>query len=381
MVRFAATPMRTYRLFAAGLVFVLALGLVAQPPAAATAAATADTLPARLPDAEWWKLIEDLSEPGGVFRSDNLLSNEIWFQYVIPDLLQRAPQGGVYMGVGPEQNFTYIAALKPKMVFITDIRRGNLHMHLMYKALFELSADRADFVARLFTKKRPAGLTAKATASELVDGFWDQTKNPTGPESAYKENLQAIRDHLTKKRGLPLGQVDLDGIDYVYSNFYYWGPKITYNSSTGRGGGGTMASYGDLMVATDGANVSRSYLASEELFKVLKDLHEKNLFVPLVGNFGGPKALRAVGKYLKEHGATVSAFYLSNVEQYLSQDGLWSTFCGNVASLPLDVRSTFIRSAQGGGGGRSGGLVNSLGSMQTETNGCKAPVQAVRSPY
>jgi hypothetical protein len=134
------------------------------------------------------------------------------------------------------------------------------------------------------------------------------------------------------------------------------------------------------MIATDGASISRSYLASEEHFRILKDLHEKNLFVPLVGNFGGPKALRAVGKYLKDRGATVAAFYLSNVEQYLSQDGLWYTFCANVASLPLDAKSTFIRSSQGGGGG-GGGLVNSLGSMQNETSNCKLPLQAVSSRH
>jgi hypothetical protein len=369
--------MRTHRLFAAGLVFVLALGLFAQPPAAALVARAADTLPSRLSDADWWKLIEELSEPGGFFRSDNLLSNELWFQWIIPDLLQRAPQGSVYMGVGPEQNFTYIAALKPKMVFITDVRRGNLHTHLMYKAIFEMSADRADFMSRLFTKKRPEHLTTKSSATELINAYWDQAKNPTLPEAAYKENLQAIKDHLTKKRGLPLGKEDLDGVEYVYYNFYWYGPGITYNSSQSNGrGGGNMATYGDLMIATDGANNSRSFLASEELYKVLKDLHEKNLFVPLVGNFGGSKALRAVGKYLKDKGATVAAFYLSNVEQYLSQDGLWYTFCANVASLPLDARSTFIRSSQGGGGG-GGGLVNSLGSMQNETSNCKLPLQAV----
>ena len=134
-----------------------------------------------------------------------------------------------------------------------------------------------------------------------------------------------------------------------------------------------MAMYGDLMVATDGANVSRSYLASEENYRVLKDLHERNMFVPVVGNFAGPKALRAVGRYLKERGATVTAFYLSNVEQYLYQDGLWTSFCANVASLPLDERSTFIRSRQGGGGGPGGGLVNDLGSMLAETKACGVP--------
>ncbi len=367
--------MRTYRLLAAGFVFVLALGLVARPP---VVGAVADTLPSKLSDQEFWKFVEDFSEPNGFFRSDNLLSNEIWFQWVIPDLLGRSRQAGVYLGVGPEQNFSYIAALKPKMVFITDIRRGNLHTQLMYKALFEMSADRADFYGRLFTKKRPEGLTTKSTASELVNAYWDPAKTPTGPDAMYKENLQAIKDHLTKKRGLPLVKEDLDGIEYVYWNFYWHGPAINYNSSsstTGGRGGTNYVSYGDLMMATDGANVSRSYLASEETYRVLKDLHERNLFVPLVGDFAGPRALRSVGKYIREHGATVAAFYLSNVEQYLSQNGVWYGFCANVASMPLDDKSTFIRSASGGGGGPAGGLVNSLGSMLTETKSCASPSQ------
>ena len=43
----------------------------------------------------------------------------------------------------------------------------------------------------------------------------------------------------------------------------------------------------------------------------------------------------------------------------------------NVASMPLDASSTFIRSSRGGGyGGGGGGLVNSLGPMLAETKGC-----------
>ncbi|HUL73115.1 MAG TPA: hypothetical protein VLT86_08435 [Vicinamibacterales bacterium] len=353
------------------LALVLALGVVAAPT---PVRAAADTLPQRLSDQEFWKLVEDFSEPNGFFRSDNLLSNEIWFQTVIPDLLQRVKGGGnVYLGVGPEQNFTYISAIKPKMVFITDVRRGNLHEQLMYKALFELSADRAEFVSRLFTKKRPEGLTAKSTGAEIMNAFWDV---PTSPEAAYKQNVKDIQDLLTKKHAIPVPADDLQAIaENVYYNFYWFGPSINYNSSTSGGGrGGSMVNYADLMSQTDGAGLNRSFLGSEENFQVLKELEERNLLVPIVGNFGGPKALRAVGKYLKEHQATVAAFYLSNVEQYLNQDGIWNQFCQNVASLPLDEHSTFIRSAGGGGRGYGGGgLMSYLGSMREETRGCGAP--------
>jgi hypothetical protein len=358
------------------LVFALAAVafLVSYAPAVSMLAAV-EPLPARLSDEEFWKLSLDMSEDNGFFRSDNLLSNEIWFQTVIPELLAKTKPGGVYLGVGPEQNFTYIAALKPKIVFITDVRRGNLHTQLMYKALFELSDNRADFMSRLFTKKRPAGLTDQTSATDLQQAYWDETKTPTGDEAAYKANFEAVINLLTKKHKLPLPKEDIDGIDYVYRNFYMWGPSITYSSSSASGMGGrgnmNMANYAQLMGATDNAGVYRSFMANEENFRFLKDLEEKNLIVPLVGNFAGPKALRAVGNYVRDHGAIVTAFYLSNVEQYLYQDGIWNAFCANVATMPLDETSTFIRTQQGGGGGGSG-LMTYLGSMKEQSAPCGA---------
>ena len=297
-------------------------------------------LPASLTDKEFWDLSERMSEPNGTFQSDNLLSNETALSSVAAALAQRVKTGGVYLGVGPEQNFTYIAAMQPKMAFITDIRRGNLHMHLMYKALFELSQDRAEFFGRLFTKRRPAGLTARSTAADLMNAYWDA---PTEDESVYKRNLQEIQDLLVKKHGLPLSREDLEGIAIVYNAFYWYGPRITY-VSTRVGVNATGVSYADLMMTRDSiSGEERSYLSSEERWAFLKTMQSRNLIVPLVGNFSGPKALRAVGTYVREHNASVTAFYVSNVESYLGRDGTWPAFCANVATFPLEEGSVFIR--------------------------------------
>jgi hypothetical protein len=343
--------------------------LVAAPPT-----------PAQLTDAEFWKLSSAFSEQDGTFRSDNLLSNETRMQVVIPELLQTAQQGRVYMGVGPEQNFTYIAALKPSMAFIVDIRHGNLDVHLMYKALFELSANRAEFVSKLFSRKPMTGYTPQTTAAELAIAYLSAEPS----QELYDANLKAIIDHLQTKHGFPLSAGDLDGIQWAYSNYFRFGPAISYNSSNtlsapeivgrvpvgNRGNGGGGASYADLMMVTDDAGKERNYLANDENFMVVKNLQTKNLLVPVVGDFGGPKAIREVGKYLKGAGAMVSAFYLSNVEQYLSTDGKMPAFLANVASLPIDPSSRFIRSggAGGGGGGRGGGVnQSSLGNMLEES--------------
>src|ERR1051326_3233438 len=120
----------------------------------------ADTLPSQLSDAQYWKMISDLSEPYGYFQHPIVTSNEISYQYVLPDLMKTARSGGAYLGVGPEQNFTYIAALQPKIAFIIDIQGDMMLEHLMYKSIFEMSPDRVTFVANLFARRAPAQLTA-----------------------------------------------------------------------------------------------------------------------------------------------------------------------------------------------------------------------------
>src|SRR5262249_46504230 len=112
-------------------------------------------LPAQLSDAEFWRLFNDFSEPGGNYPYENFVTNEETIQDVMPVLTKVTKPGGVYLGVGPEQNFTYIAGVKPRMAFIFDIRRQNAIEHLMYKALFELSPSRSEFVSRLFSIKSP----------------------------------------------------------------------------------------------------------------------------------------------------------------------------------------------------------------------------------
>ncbi len=336
-------------------------------PLSTGARVAAETLPARLTDQEFWKIMTDFSEPNGTFRSDNLLSNEVWLQHVIPDLLREAQPNRVYMGVGPEQNFTYISALRPKMAFIVDVRRGNRDLHLMYKALFELSSDRAEFVSRLFSRKRPEGLTAKSTVSEIFEAY----SNVDSSEALYKENMKAVRHRLLTKHALALAEEDVGGIEYVYRAFFSYGPSIQY-SSTGSFGARSQPTYHDLMIATDGNGQARGYLSTEAGFAFLKELETRNMLVPIVGNFAGPNAIRSVAKYLKEKGAIVSAFYLSNVEQYLMQEGALPSFCRNAATLPLDETSQFIRAVRGGryGAGFGFGLNSQLNPIAEEVKHC-----------
>jgi hypothetical protein len=114
--------------------------------------------------------------------------------------------------------------------------------------------------------------------------------------------------------------------------------SYTFLGGYGRGFIG-MPTYGELMQENDGHTRNWNFLASESQYQMIRRLHNDNLIVPLVGDFAGPKALRSVAAYLKEHDAVVSAFYTSNVEQYLFQDDEnWKQFllqCRNTAGGSL----------------------------------------------
>ena len=292
--------------------------------------------PAALSDREFWSMVEEFSEPDGYFQSENLVGNERPLQQVVP-ALERMRRGDAYLGVAPEQNFTYIVALQPSIAFIVDIRRGNLLLHLMYKALFEISIDRADFLSRLFARPRPAGLDGRTSVDALLDAYWEVESDAALASATGR----AISERLTTTHGFRLSADDLERIAGIYEMFVRYGPALSYSPGSARG----MPSFADMQVATDLAGQPRAYLATEANYRLIKDLESRNLIVPIVGDFAGPKALRSVAAYLRQHGLVVRAFYTSNVEQYLFRSDTATAFYENTRTLPIDKDSVFIRSA------------------------------------
>jgi hypothetical protein len=285
-----------------------------------------------LSDSEFWALAEALSEPAGSFTiSDNLVSNE---PHVSENARRLRPAGGVYIGVGPEQNFSYVARVRPAMAFIVDIRRENRTLHLFYKALFELSSDRADFVARLFSRPRPAGLDDGSSVTAIFERF------DAVPPSAeqLKWNAAVVRTWLLETRKLPLDANDLAWVDRLFLAFAEHGPSIQYWQAQALE---PAPSYRRLMTIPDTSGETRSFLATEEGFRFVKDLHARNMIVPVVGNFAGPAALRRVGDEARRRGYPVTVFYGSNVGVYLTREQT-RAFCRNLAALPAADDATFV---------------------------------------
>ncbi|MEK6324131.1 MAG: hypothetical protein AABN33_21040 [Acidobacteriota bacterium] len=280
-----------------------------------------------------------LSEPGGYFDSDNLISNETSYLHVIGKLRELGVSGGVYMGVGPDQSFSYIARIRPKMAILIDIRRDNLLQHLLFKSLFSRSRNRVEYLCTYFGKPFPK---TKGWENRSVKDLVEYIDGTASDARLFEKTLKDVRQDV-QKYGIPLSQADLETIGKVQRAFFSAGLDIRY-SSYHRPPRSIYPPYRDLLLETDLAGQQQNYFNSEDDFQFIKKLQDQDLIIPVVGDLSGPQAVKAIGKYIAEIKERVSAFYVSNVEFYLQRQGTFDKFVENLRSLPIDSRSMIIRS-------------------------------------
>ena len=334
----------------AAVAVVLAVAIVLAAPGVSAAAQKPSAASKAISAAEFSRMVRSFSEPEGSFFSDNFVSNETAYLHVVDKLKQLGVSGGAYLGVGPEQNFTYIAKIRPRIAFIIDIRRAAMIQHLMYKAIFQAAGDRAHFLSWLFSKPLD-GKDAPGPDASIQDMVEYFGKAPS-PEKTYRDNLAAIRKTIEKDFEFPLSPADLQTLEHVYGAFQQGNLKISFRFAGGMGGMGGF--YGgfptlrDIVLATDLHGNLGNFLATEEDYNFVRDLHRNNRIIPVVGDFAGAKAFAVVGDYLRENGYTVSALYVSNVEQFLFGDRVFNLFVENVRRLPRNDRSTIIRALRTG---------------------------------
>jgi hypothetical protein len=284
------------------------------------------------------RYINDWSEPEGYFDSDNFISNETSYLHVVDDLHRRVRPGGIYVGVGPDQNFTYIVHTRPALAIVTDIRRQNMLQHLFFKALFTMASNRAEYLTLLLSTN-PVSIKPGASLPELISAV----RNVPSSEVLFNRNLNTVRNTLLQKYKLKLTPDDLDKIKLVYETFWKEGLDLRF-SSIGRNNAFQYPSLEEMFLETDRSGNHTNYLATEEQFQWLKKFQTDNRLIPIVGDFAGSHALRTVAAFLKINGLRVSAFYTSNVEFYLFGRTEWARYVENIHALPLSDDAVFIRS-------------------------------------
>lgn len=286
-------------------------------------------------DSEFGELVTQLSEDGGYFWSNNYISNETSYLHVLDELDELHVEDGAYVGVGPNQNFTYIAALEPRLAFIVDIRRQNMLEHLLFKLLMEDSETRGVYLSRLLARPLKKPLARGAPITEIVAAI----ESVAPDESFYREQLAFVLGELDELHELGLTAQDRHDLELIYREFFQQGLEIKYDSWRSF----FFPSLKEFILEVDLHGEHRNWLASSETYETVRRMQLENRIIPMIGDFAGDQAFRRLGRLLESRDATVAAFYVSNVEFYLFRQRKWSAFVDNVRQLPTSESSVFIR--------------------------------------
>lgn len=293
--------------------------------------------------------VAELSEAGGYFDTDNLISNERGYLQVLPALERAGVKAGAYVGVGPDQNFSYIAAIRPELAVILDIRRDNLLLHLLFKAIFSMSRTRLDYLALLTGRPMPESVDSwRAAGVDVVADYVDTTPADRAALPALRRRVASV----VQAFDVPLSPTDLATIARFHDRFINEGLSLQFNTA-GRAPQWHYPTLRDLVLADDGAGHQANYLASEDDFQFLKDLQARDRIIPVVGDLAGATAMRAVAAFLRSEDIPLSALYASNVEFYLWRSGRYTSFLDNLAAFPRADHAVIIRSTFDRGGSLS----------------------------
>ncbi|RUL85626.1 LIC_10091 family protein [Tautonia sociabilis] len=289
-----------------------------------------DLFPGR--DISFGALIEALSEPESGPHADNFLSNEDSFPRVSGELERRAPAGGVYLGVGPDQNFSYIARCRPALSILLDHRRRNLRLHLLHKAFFMLSGDRISYLTRL-TARRPGPMPENPTADRLVEAFG---------EARFDEDLlgrtRAEVVALLRPLGI-LGEEEWDDLATIQARIAGPGLDARFLALP------IYPTFGQLIRTPDRDGRPAHLLAREESYRAVRDAQRADLVVPIVADFAGEVALPRLAGWLRRRGMSVSVVYVSDVEFFLIRAGRFDAYVANLDRLPRSEDALIVRSS------------------------------------
>lgn len=289
-----------------------------------------------MPDDAVGPLLARLSEPAGDFPSENYVSNELSLLDVARELRDPKLRGRAYVGVGPEQSFTYLAMLEPRVAYVVDIRRGNLLEHMFFRGCFEAGATRAEFLSALLARRPKASVDEGRIGFDALEAAF----RAAPMDRALRDEGIARTMSLLDRLGVARARGDDAAVARIQSAFATHGLSIAYTMS---GSQRDHPSLAETLSAKDPDGAPSTFLASEALYAKVRRLVVENRVLPIVGDFGGAHALRAVAEDMRARGLLLGVFYTSNVEQYLFDARKHGAFVASVASMPRDDESRIVR--------------------------------------
>jgi sulfatase modifying factor 1 len=194
-------------------------------------------------------------------------------------------RGGLYIGVGTDQNYTMAAWARPELMILMDFDQVIVDLHAIYRLAFLAAADAGDFYV-LWTQKDPR-------LAALIDAEW------TDPalRKRYRKAWRLGRQHVERRLRLQRRLMTKAGVSW--------------------------------------------FLADEAQFRWLADMYRAGRVIALRGDLTGDLTVRDIAATARDLGVPVRLLYLSNAESYFPVYP--PSYRRNMAELPMDERSMVLR--------------------------------------
>lgn len=278
-------------------------------------------------------LLERLSEPpAGPASADNLMTNEDSIASVL-DRVRELPGRTAYLGVGPDQNYSMIAAARHSVALILDYRTKNRNLHLLHKPLVEMSADRRAYLSRFWARSPMIDPAAWADAARLVAAF---AATPMKPE-LLAEAQDMVRRSL-ESEGFR-SEEDLAEIRKIQARLAGPGPDARFLALK------MYPAIGHLIAMKTRSGRPGHWLADDALYAEVRRLHQADAILPVVADWAGTQAMPKIAAYLNSSQFEVGCVYVSDVEFFLFRAGSFDRYVANLARLPIADEAVIVRSS------------------------------------
>ena len=308
-------------------------------PSAPSPLSSAEPLPpGKPPSRPPRELFETLSERERNHLPRNYVSSEPSQLQVAPLLLERHRRGGAYIGVGGEQNYSYIALVEPEVAFIIDPRRSIAMLHLLYKAMFDKARSRSEFLS--FMIGRPYDADEPPPSARVADVI-AHVEDLGKFSELRRTTLAYLTERISTKFGFKLTARDRATLAEINKAFYDHGLDIRFEPEGGIDPGYVKFREQLALRAPNGKELG--FLSHDRAFRYVQRMQRENRIFVLVGDLAGEKALSGIAAYLKAEQIPLRTFYVSNLEEPLFAQRAWPKWVKNLEALPSDEHAVFIR--------------------------------------
>ncbi len=276
-------------------------------------------------------ILAELSDRETGPAADNFVSNEDSYPRVTSEIARTVPPNTAYLGVGPDQNFTFIAHARPSLAVIVDYRKRNQLLHLLHKALFTLSENRVEYLS-LLTARKPQ-VANDASAEGLVTAFTKVEFDRTQLEVASRRITEFLRPLSI------LSDADWPTLQTIHARLAGPGMNARFLALT------MYPTFGKMIATPSRDNKSAHFLADERLYQVVRNTHRHDAILPLIGDFANGPCLTKLADFLRKSRQEIGLFYISDVEFFLLRAGKFANYIQNLERLPWARNAQIIRTS------------------------------------